>query len=36
LTLPEVHRQICDGLRLEAAKELLSREFLTVPERVPD
>ena len=33
--LPEVHRQICDWLRLEAAKELLLREFMTVPERVP-
>ena len=33
--LPEVHRRICDWLRLEAAKELLSREFMSVPERVP-
>jgi hypothetical protein len=35
MSLPEVHRQICDWLRLEAAKELLSREFMTVPERIP-
>jgi SRSO17 transposase len=34
-SLPEVHRQITDWLRLEAAKELLSREFMTVPERIP-
>jgi hypothetical protein len=33
--VPEVHRRICDWLRLEAAKELLLREFMTVPERVP-
>jgi hypothetical protein len=33
--LPEVHRGICDWLRLEAAKELLSCEFMSVPERVP-
>jgi len=35
LSLPEVHRQICDWLRLQAAKELLWREFMTVPERIP-
>ena len=35
LSLPEMHRQICDWLRLEAAKEWLSRDFMTVPERVP-
>jgi SRSO17 transposase len=34
-SLPEVHRQVCDWLRLEAAKELLSRELMSVPERVP-
>jgi SRSO17 transposase len=34
-SLPEVHRQITDWLRLEAAKELLSRELMTVPERIP-
>jgi hypothetical protein len=34
-SLPVVHRQITDWLRLEAAKEWLSREFLTVPERIP-
>jgi SRSO17 transposase len=34
-SLPEVHRQVCDWLRLQAAKELLLREFMTVPERVP-
>jgi len=35
VSLPEVHRQICDWLRLQAAKELLGREFMTVPERIP-
>jgi SRSO17 transposase len=35
LSLPEVHRQICDWLRLEAAKELLLREIMSVPERIP-
>ena len=35
VSLPEVHRQICDWLRLEAAKELLSRELMSVPERAP-
>jgi SRSO17 transposase len=35
MSLPEVHRQITDWLRLEAAKEWLSREFMTVPERIP-
>jgi hypothetical protein len=35
MTLPEVHRQIIDWLRVEAAKELLLRELMTVPERVP-
>src|SRR5262249_4095036 len=31
-SLPEVHRQVCDWLRLQAAKEWLGREFMTVPE----
>jgi len=43
MPLPEVHRQVVDWLRLEAAKELLlpelrnslQREFMTVPERIP-
>jgi SRSO17 transposase len=35
LSLPEVHRQICDWLRLEAAKELLLHEIMSVPERIP-
>jgi hypothetical protein len=35
VSLPEVHRQICDWLRLEAAKEWLLRELMTVPERIP-
>jgi SRSO17 transposase len=35
ISLPEVHRLICDWLRIEAAREWLSREFMTVPERVP-
>jgi hypothetical protein len=35
MSLPEVHRQVCDWLRLEAAKELLLRELMSVPERVP-
>jgi hypothetical protein len=43
VSLPEVHRQIVDWLRLEGAKELLlpelrerlRREFMTVPEQVP-
>ena len=35
VSLPEVHRQVCDWLRLEAAKELLLRELMSVPERVP-
>ena len=35
VSLPEVHRQICDWLRLQAAKELLWRELMTVPERIP-
>ena len=30
-----VHRLICDWLRIEAAREWLSRELMTVPERVP-
>ena len=34
-SLPEVHRQVCDWLRLETAKELLSREIMTLPEQVP-
>jgi hypothetical protein len=35
MSLPEVHRQVCDWLRLEAAKELLVRELMSVPERIP-
>src|SRR3954470_5294699 len=35
MSLPEVHRQISDWLRLEAANELLLRELMSVPERVP-
>ena len=35
MPLPDLHRQICDWLRLEAARELLFREFMTVPERIP-
>ncbi len=35
VSLPEVHRQICDWLRREAAKEVLLRELMTVPERIP-
>jgi SRSO17 transposase len=35
VSLPEVHRQISDWLRVEAAKELVLREFMSVPERVP-
>jgi SRSO17 transposase len=35
IPLPEVHRQVCDWLRLEAAKELLLRELMSVPERIP-
>jgi SRSO17 transposase len=35
MSLPEVHRQITDWLRLEASKELLLRELVTVPERIP-
>jgi hypothetical protein len=35
VSLPEVHRQICDWLRLEGIKELLLRELLTVSERIP-
>ena len=35
MSLPEVHRQVCDWLRLEAAKELLLRELMSVPERIP-
>ena len=35
VSLPEVHRQICDWLRLQAANEWLWREFMTVPERIP-
>ena len=34
LSLPEVHR-LSDRLRIESAKEWLSREFMTVPERIP-
>ncbi len=33
--LPEVHRQIVDWLRRQAAKEVLLRELMTVPERIP-
>jgi SRSO17 transposase len=35
VSLPEVHRQICDWLRLQAANEWLWREFMTVPKRIP-
>jgi len=35
ISLPEVHRQVVDWLRLEAVKELVRREFMTVPERIP-
>ena len=35
MSLPEVHRQITDWLRLEAAKEWLRQEFMAVPERIP-
>src|SRR4051794_12489937 len=34
-SLPEIHRQVCDWLRIEAAKELVLRELMSVPERVP-
>ena len=34
MSLPEVHRLICDWLRIEAAREWLSREFMTVPEQL--
>ena len=34
-SLPEVHRQICDWLRLKAVEELLSSEHMRVPERIP-
>ena len=34
MSLPEVHRQVCDWFRLEAAKEMLLRELMSVPERV--
>ncbi len=34
-TLPEIHRQICDWLRHEAAKESVLRELMSVPERIP-
>jgi SRSO17 transposase len=35
IPLPAVHRRICDWLRAEAAKEMVLRELMTVPERVP-
>ena len=35
MSLPEVHQQICDWLHLEGIKELLVRELMTVPERIP-
>ena len=35
MSLPEVHLQICDWLRLQAATELLWREFITMPELIP-
>jgi hypothetical protein len=35
MSLPEVHRRIGDWLRLEAVREGRSREFMTVPERIP-
>ena len=34
MSLQEVHRQVCDWLRLEAVKELLFRELMRVPERI--
>jgi hypothetical protein len=33
--LSEVHRQVCDWLRLRGIKELLIRELMTAPERIP-
>jgi hypothetical protein len=35
MSLPEVHRQVVDWLRLEAVRELVRREFMAVPERIP-
>ena len=36
VSLPEVHRQFCDWLRIEAAKEWLLREFIAaVPRHIP-
>ena len=35
MSLPEIHRQICDWLRHEAAKEAVLRELMSVPERIP-
>ena len=34
-TLPEVHRQISDWLRAQAAREWVLRELMSIPERVP-
>jgi hypothetical protein len=33
--LPAVHRRISDWLRIQAIEELVLRELMTVPERVP-
>ena len=33
--LSGVHRQVCDWLRLRGIKELLIRELMTAPERIP-
>ena len=35
MTLPEVHRRICDWLRHEAAKESVFRGPMGVPQRIP-
>jgi hypothetical protein len=35
VSLPEIHRRICDWLRHQGAKELLLHELMTVQERVP-
>ena len=34
-SLPEIPRQVSDWLRLEAAKEMVLRDLMSVPERVP-
>jgi hypothetical protein len=35
VSLPLIHRRICDWLRWEAALELVLHELMTVQERVP-